>query len=44
MKNKKTKEYLIKNYYVETRNIEKALEIIKQQMIILAKKISKYEA
>lgn len=40
----KTKKYLINKYHIDTRKIKEALEIIKQQIITTAKKISRYKA
>uniref|UniRef100_A0A803THT2 Reverse transcriptase domain-containing protein n=1 Tax=Anolis carolinensis TaxID=28377 RepID=A0A803THT2_ANOCA len=44
LKNDKIKQYLIRKYWLNTRKIEEALEIVKEQITATAKKIERYEA
>ncbi|XP_053141804.1 uncharacterized protein LOC128340565 [Hemicordylus capensis] len=44
LKNKNTKQYLIQKYHLDSRKIREVLEIIKQQITAVSKKISRYEA
>uniref|UniRef100_A0A803T202 Reverse transcriptase domain-containing protein n=1 Tax=Anolis carolinensis TaxID=28377 RepID=A0A803T202_ANOCA len=44
LKNDKIKQYLIQKYWLNTRKIEEALEIVKEQITATARKIERYEA
>uniref|UniRef100_A0A803SMP7 Reverse transcriptase domain-containing protein n=1 Tax=Anolis carolinensis TaxID=28377 RepID=A0A803SMP7_ANOCA len=44
LKNDKIKQYLIRKYWLNTRKIEEALEIVKEQITATARKIERYEA